>query len=103
VHTVTSLHSSAVPAEQVNAIAADYLALERARIHRRLCVARFGVTGLVLAVATVVRWLPATAAWVSIATCLAVPGWALLVEHRCVRRLKRHLDQVLHKKVVKSS
>ena len=34
--TITSFHSSAVEPEELSGIMADYLALERARIFRRL-------------------------------------------------------------------
>ena len=49
-HTVTSFHASAVEPEHLRAIMVEYAALERARIYRRLFVARFGLLAFFLAV-----------------------------------------------------
>ena len=48
-HTVTSFHASAVQPDQLGEIMAAYLALERARIFRRLLVKRFGVLAVIVA------------------------------------------------------
>jgi len=104
VYTTTSFHSSAVPPDQISGIAADYLTLERARIHRRLCVTRFGLTAIALAAASaLLQWPPASIAAPAIATCLAVSAWTRVLERRCEGRLERRLDEMSRKKVVKSS
>ena len=63
---VTSLPASSVSKEQLRVILADYLALDRARVFRRLFVVRFGLVACALAVlalvapglSTIARWLP---------------------------------------------
>jgi hypothetical protein len=92
-HTVTSFHASAVQPDQLNGIMADYLALERARIFRRLLVKRFGLLALILAGVSLV-WLSAFAFWFSVGLSIAVPVWAWTVELGCERRLARRLDEV---------
>ena len=91
-HTVTSFHASAIQPEQLSGIMADYLALERARVFRRLLVKRFGLLALILGVSVV--WLSAFAFWFSIGLCVAVPIWAWTVELGCEQRLARRLDEV---------
>ncbi len=49
-HAVTSFHASAVEPGQVSAIMAEYLALERARVYRRLFVTRFALLAFVTGV-----------------------------------------------------
>jgi len=101
---MTSFHSSAVPPDQISAIAADYLALERARLHRRLCVTRFGLTAIALAAGSaLLQWLPASIAAPAITACLAVSAWTRVSERRCEHRLARRLEEMSRKKVVKSS
>jgi hypothetical protein len=114
-HAVTSFHASAVEPDQISAILAEYVAVERARIYRRLFVTRFGVLAAVLAIAGFVfHWLPAVASWCSLAVCAIAPTWAWVAELKCDRRLARSLDEIpvdarqtlmlpRHKKVVKSS
>jgi hypothetical protein len=112
-HTVTSFHASGVQPQQVSAIVANYLALERARIYRRLSVTRFGLIALVLAVTGFgFHWLPAVASWAGVGLCTVAPAWAWVNERRCDRRLARRLKEVpggnndapsARKKVIKSS
>jgi hypothetical protein len=115
VHTITSFHSSSVRPDQLNAIIAEYTALERVRIFRRLFVARFGLLAVAFAaVGAGLGVLPAFATWFSVALCLAPPIAVLMVELRHNRRLARCLAEipggVAHeaaplpcKKVIKSS
>lgn len=92
-HTVTSFHASAVQPEQLGGIMADYLALERARIFRRLLVKRFGVLAAMVAGVSFF-WLSALACWFGVGLCAVAPGWAWIVELGCERRLARRLDEV---------
>jgi hypothetical protein len=97
---ITSLPASSVPPAELKVILADYLALDRARIFRRLFVIRFG---LLAAAATIVSVafpsLPAFARWFPPTLCLAPPIAAWIREWRLARRLTQRLDE----KVVKSS
>ncbi len=103
-HTVTSFHASAVKPDQLSEIMAAYLALEHARILRRLLVKRFALLAAVVAAVGVVS-LPAPASWFAVALCVAVPAWAWIVELRYELRLVRRLDDVpaARQKVIKSS
>jgi Flp pilus assembly protein TadB len=114
--TVTSFRASDVQPDQLSRIMADYLALERARIVRRLLVRRFGLLALIVAVAGAgFHWLPPFASWFSVGIFLVPPASAWIVEVRRDRQLARRLeelpDAVSHlvpvsadrKKVVKSS
>jgi hypothetical protein len=99
-HTLVSFHSPAVRREQLGAIIADYLALERARHHRRLLVTGFGLlAALFHGLGAAVH--QASASWLAAGLCLAAPAWAWTVELRCDWRLAKRLDGV--PKVVKSS
>jgi Flp pilus assembly protein TadB len=90
-----SLHSSAVDRQELSAIMRDYLALERARVYRRLFVRRFGLLAAAVGVAGIgFHWLPPAGSWVSMAICLVAPLWAWIAERRCDRRLTRRLDEV---------
>ena len=92
-HTVASFHASAVTPDQLSGITADYLALERAKVLRRLLVKRVG--GLAALIAAVsVFWLSAFAFWLSLGLCAVAPVWAWMVELRCERRLAHRLDEV---------
>jgi hypothetical protein len=94
-HIVTSFHSSAVRADQLSAIMADYIALERARTYRRLFVRRFGVLALVVAIAsTALHWFSSIPLWLSVGFCLVAPVSAWVAELRCDWRLARRLEQV---------
>jgi len=91
--TVAAFHSSAVTGRQVNDVLSESLALERARIYRRLFVTRFGLLGSVIAVAGPgVHWLPSFGAWLSMGACAIAPMWAWVVELRCRRRLDQRLQ-----------
>ena len=94
-HTVTSFHGSAVRSEQLNAVMAEYVALERARIYRRLFVTRFGLLALIVGVIGAgFHWLSAVASTFTFGFCLVVPVWAWVVELWRARRLTRRLDTV---------
>jgi hypothetical protein len=82
-------------AELDNEIMTESLALERARIYRRLFVTRCGLlaVGLVLAAAAF-RRLAMFEVWFSVALCLVAPVWACVAERRCYRQLARRLRQV---------
>ena len=92
-HTVTSFHASDVQPDQLSGIMADYLALERARIFRRLLMKRFGVLAVVFA-GVGFHALSAFASWFSVGLCVAVPVWAWVVELGCERQLTRRLAKV---------
>ena len=111
-HTVTSFRASDVESDQVSAIMAEYLALERARTYRRLFVTRCGLLALVVAAGGFgFHWLSAFDSWISVGLCGVAPTWAWLAELRNNRRLARSLDEIPSdqfvvprwKKVVKSS
>jgi hypothetical protein len=90
---VTALPASSVSRQELNIILAEYLALDRARILRRLFVVRFGLlAGVSAVVALVVPGLSALARWLPPLLFLTPPLGAWLVELRTARRLARHLD-----------
>jgi hypothetical protein len=93
--TITSFPASSIPRDQLGSILADYLALDRARILRRLLVTRFGLLALLAAVlGTVVHGFFPFARWLTIGLLLLPPAWALMAELRLERRLSRRLDGV---------
>jgi hypothetical protein len=116
-----SLPSSRTPSRELGHILSDYLALDRARIFRRLMVARFGFLALLAAwLETVFRGFSPFARVFTVALCLVPPVWARIVELARERRLSRRIEavdeaithkfglpserqQTSHKKVVKSS
>ena len=92
-HSVTSFRASAVPSDQINAIAGEYLALERARTYRRLFVTRFGLLAFTLAIVGFgLHWLSPAGSWTAVGSCSVAPVWAWVAELRCDRRLARSLD-----------
>jgi hypothetical protein len=94
-HTVTSFHSSDIQPDQLNAIMADYTALERVRIYRRLFVTRFGLLALAFVVVGAgLGVLPAFATWFSVGLRLAPPVAVCLAEFRYSRRLARRLAEI---------
>jgi hypothetical protein len=97
---IISIPASSVPPAELKVILSDHLALDRARVFRRLFVLRFG---LLAAVATIVSVLfptmPAFARWFPPTMCLAPPIAVWIREWRLARRLAQRLDE----KVVKSS
>ena len=93
--TVTSFPTSAVSRKELGAILEDYLALDRARVFRRLLVRRFGLLVIVAAIiAAVTHELSLFARWVPIGLFLAPPVWAWITELRLMRRLARRLDGI---------
>lgn len=92
-HTTTSFHASAVEPEQLRGILAEFVALERAKVFRRRLVARFAVLTPIAAVVSIL-WLSASALWLSVGICVAVPTWAWTVELGHERRLARRLGAV---------
>ena len=106
--TVMSFRASSLPQEELRRLLADYLALDRARIVRRVMVVRFVVLAAAAALLeTVVHGFSALARSFTVALCLVPPIWAWIVELARERQVSRHptLDAraVHHKKVVKSS
>jgi hypothetical protein len=94
-HTVTSFQAAAVERRQISAIMGAYLALERARIYRRLFVTRFGLLAIALAViGFAFHWLPPIASWSSVGLCAVAPTWAWVAELRCDWRLERSLQAI---------
>ena len=92
---VTSLPGSSVSQEELRIILAEYLALDRARVFRRLFVARFGLlTTITIVVALIAPGMPLVARWLPPVLCVAPPTWAVIVEVRLARRLARHLEGV---------
>ena len=93
VHTITSFHASAVPPDQLSAIMADYVALERARGFRRLLAVRCGLMALAIVAARFAFGGLPRFPWIFGASlCLAAPGAAWLVELRRARRLAHRLE-----------
>jgi hypothetical protein len=100
----TSFNTSALSQEEVAGILADYLALERTRIVKRLLLVRCGALTLVaLAVAFVARGLSVYARWLPVVLCVTPPIWAWLAELQRTLRLSHRLAGVEDKKVIKSS
>jgi hypothetical protein len=94
-HTVTSFHVSVVEPGHISAIMAEYLALEHARIYRRLCVTRFSLLAACLAlIGFGFHWLTLVASWISVGLCVVAPLWAWVVELRCDWRLARSLEGI---------
>ena len=91
--TVTSFHASDLQPDQLNRILARYLALEHARVFRRLLVRRCAVLAPIVGTVSFF-WLSAFAFWFSMGLCMAVPTWAWTVELGHERRLTRQLDGV---------
>jgi hypothetical protein len=92
---VTSFRAADVEPGQINAIMTEYLALERARVYRRLFVTRFGLLAFVVAlVGFGLHWLPAAGSSVGVMLCSVPPTWAWVAELRCDRRLVRSLEQI---------
>ena len=92
-HTVTSFDAHMLPPEELNAIIADYLALERLRIFRRLLVTRFGILTAIVATAGWL-WLSTAATCVAAVLCLVPPLCVLGLEVTCARRLAERLERI---------
>ena len=94
-HTVTSFDGSALSLEEMSTLMADYLAVERARIWRRLLTTRFASLGaLVVSTGMFFRWLPPAAYWITGGLCAMAPMWAWIVELRRDWRLTRRLEGI---------
>jgi hypothetical protein len=79
---------------ELTEIMTESVALERARIYRRLFVTRCGALAAVIAVtAAAFGRLGTFEVWFSVALCLVAPVWAGVAELRCYRRLARRLGQ----------
>jgi hypothetical protein len=113
-HTVTSFQAADLEPGQLKAVMADYFAVERARIQRRVLVTRFGILAAILGIVGFgFRWLSPVASWFSVALCAVAPVWAWIAELRYDWRLARRLRELpakamVHrglgcKKVIKSS
>ena len=106
-HPFTSFSASDIDEDELNAIAADYIALERLRIFRRLLVKRFGIL-TVIAAAVSLSSLSRPAFWFNVSLCLTPPVWAWVLEARRERRLAERINGLSRhslrpEKVVKSS
>jgi hypothetical protein len=101
-HSFTSFPASAVGPDELNAIMADYLALERVRVFRRLLVKRFGLL-TVIAAAISLAWLSRFAFWFSVSLCITPPVLAWAIEIRRERRLTARLNGVPGLQIVNSN
>jgi hypothetical protein len=92
---VASFRASDVPPETLSGILADYLALDQARLLRRLLVTRFGALAAVaILVAVLVPGLSIYARAIPTGLFVAPPIWAWIAELRLERRLSQTLDAV---------
>jgi hypothetical protein len=90
--TFTSFNAPHLPAEDVGHILHDYMALDRARVWRRLCVARFGLLAVVaFVVGRVIPGLSVYGRWVPVALFLIPPVWAIVTEARLSLRVTDRL------------
>ena len=119
--TVISVPASTIAREELSRILSAYLALDRARIRRRLMVARFGLLAVLAALLeTSFRGFSPLVRLFTVALCLFPPAWARMVEFAHERRLSQRIEAIdgagphrfvlgprairrRHKKVVKSS
>jgi hypothetical protein len=92
---ITSFRASQVPPDTLRDILTDYVALDRARMFRRMLVTRFGILVLVaIGVALAAPGLSMAARTVPIGLFLAPPAWAWIVERCLERRLSDALEGV---------
>jgi hypothetical protein len=92
---ITSFRASEVPPDTLRNILTDYVALDRARMFRRLLVTRFGILVLVaIGVAFAAPGLSMVARTIPIGLFLAPPAWAWIVELRLEHRLSDALEGV---------
>jgi hypothetical protein len=92
--SVTTFHASDVPADELNDILTDYLAIERARMYRKLFVTRFIVLAFLVAIVGLVWLTERVLAFSVVGLCLVPPAWAWLVEIRHERRLSRRIAAI---------
>jgi hypothetical protein len=86
--TVMSFRAASVPREELGRILAEYLALDRARIQRRLMVPRFSLLALAAALLeTVIHGFSPIARLLTVGLCLVPPTWAWFVELVWTRRV----------------
>jgi hypothetical protein len=90
--TVTSFSVSAMPREQLKAVLAAYLALDRARFLRRLLVRRCGMLALLATLLGIVQGLSLLARVLMLGICILPPAWAWIAEWRVERRLSHRLS-----------
>ena len=92
---VTQFHSYALDPEELDQVLADYVALDRLRVFRRLLVRRFGALSLaVLIIGVALHWISALATAASIVLFLIPPVWACVAELRFDTALDRRLDRI---------
>ena len=92
--TLVSFPASGTPSQELGPILSDYLALDRARIVRRLMVARFGVLALLAVLLETIRGFSPFARVFTVALCLLSPFWARIVELGRERRLSQRIERV---------
>src|SRR5262245_27428628 len=103
-HSVASFHGSTVSAEQLSAIVADHMALERVRLFRRALVPRCGALALLaIAFDLLVHNLSGAARWAPLAVFATPPVWAWIVELRLKYRLTSRLTAVDESGTVRKS
>ena len=86
-----SFRASSLPQEELHRILADYLALDRARVLRRLMVPRFGVLALAACLfESLLHGFSVVARSFTVALCLLPPIWAWIVELSRERRGSLH-------------
>jgi hypothetical protein len=96
---LTSFNTLSVPRNEVAGILADYLALERTRVVRRLLVVRFGALTLIaVVVGFLIHGLSIFARWVPVGLFATPPVWAWIVELRLALRLSGRLAGVEDRK-----
>jgi hypothetical protein len=92
---VTQFHSYALDPKELNQVLADYVALERLRVFRRLLFRRFGALSLmVLVIGAALHWLSPLATAASLTLFLVPPVWAWVAEWRLDRALDRRLERI---------
>jgi hypothetical protein len=100
----TSFNASSLPQGEVSGILADYLALERIRVFRRLLVVRFGALTLIaVMVGLFVHGFSIYARWVPVGLFATPPVWAWIAELRLALRLSGRIEGAHERKVIKSS
>lgn len=92
---VTQFQSCALQPAELNQLLADYVALERVRVFRRLLVRRFGaLSAAVLVMGVALHWISPAATACSVALFLVPPIWAWIAELRFDRALDTRLERI---------